>query len=151
MSNGLRGVGSELGRIVQGRALLPSNLSGFNCCFLSCDCFVELPGIGSFLSTVKQGYVRTFPVLSTNTDVSLRAAQAFEMRRDNPFNFRCIRLLSSSEQLAHLQAGPKVCSMLQPNGAHESISPSDMQGMHLRSGGWGWGGTTYLLWDQFSL
>jgi hypothetical protein len=36
--------------------------------------------------------------------------QAFEMRRDNPFNFRCIRLLSSIDQLAHLQAGPKVCT-----------------------------------------
>ncbi|KAF5840625.1 beta-lactamase-like protein, partial [Dunaliella salina] len=34
--------------------------------------------------------------------------KAFEMRRDNPFNFRCIRLLSSVDQLAHLQAGPKV-------------------------------------------
>ncbi len=36
------------------------------------------------------------------------AAQAFELRRDNPFSFRCLRLLSGLPQLSQLQPGPKV-------------------------------------------
>jgi len=48
----------------------------------------------------------------------LTCAQAFEMKRDNPFNFRCIRLLSSMDQMAHLQAGPKVRVGLQRGYLH---------------------------------
>lgn len=34
--------------------------------------------------------------------------QAFEMGRNNPFNFRCLRTLNRADQLSTLQAGPKV-------------------------------------------
>ncbi|KAL6765646.1 beta-lactamase-like protein [Haematococcus lacustris] len=34
--------------------------------------------------------------------------KAFEMHRNNPFNFRCLKLLPSPSHLAQLQSGPKV-------------------------------------------
>ena len=33
----------------------------------------------------------------------------FGTKRDNPFALRCVRPVSSLEQLSHLPAGPKVC------------------------------------------
>lgn len=46
---------------------------------------------------------------------TLLHTQAFGMRRDNPFNFRCVRTLSSPRHLAQLQAGPKVVLASHPS------------------------------------
>jgi hypothetical protein len=56
----------------------------------------------------------TSPSAKPNPPLHHVPVQAFEMRRDNPFNFRCMRLLSSTDQLMHLPAGPKVCVCVLP-------------------------------------